>query len=336
MKPLHIGLLMVGAAVAGGLAVKMTAPPAFPPPRATTATQPKAAAEAQTPTPAPEPAAAAVMAPKPYVPPARPVKTVEAATSAPPPVYTAPKHASTKRTPFPSANPQPVQIAQAQPAQLPGLYQKQPESPSPAIPAGPSPQAAAVQPVSQKIEPQPAEDPEPPRQVTLEPGMTLTVRTLETLSSDRVSAGDTFSATLAEPLVINGLVIAERGARVDGRIISAQRAARMNGRSEIGLALSHIMTADGQRIAISTDPWSKTGSGSGMTQAEKIGSGAALGAVIGAIAGGGTGAAIGAAIGSGAGVGAAVATRAKPVTVPTESVIRFRVTSRITITERRL
>ena len=30
MKPLHIGLLVVGAALAGGLAVKMTQPPPIP------------------------------------------------------------------------------------------------------------------------------------------------------------------------------------------------------------------------------------------------------------------------------------------------------------------
>ncbi|HEY3789572.1 MAG TPA: hypothetical protein VGL71_12000 [Urbifossiella sp.] len=159
---------------------------------------------------------------------------------------------------------------------------------------------------------------------------------METLSSDRVSPGDAFNASLAEPLVIDGLVIAERGSRVDGRIVASARPARIGARAEIQLALTRITTADGQRIALSTEPWSKFGAASGTAQAGEIGGGAALGAIIGAIAGGGKGAAIGAGIGGGAGLGTAMASKARPVSVPTESVVRFRVNARVTITERQL
>jgi hypothetical protein len=74
--------------------------------------------------------------------------------------------------------------------------------------------------------------------------MTIAVRLDESVS--RTSAGDSFQASLVEPLVVDGLAIAERGARVTGRV-------RVNPFLELGLAT--LSTSDGQRVAISTDPW---------------------------------------------------------------------------------
>jgi hypothetical protein len=152
----------------------------------------------------------------------------------------------------------------------------------------------------------------PPRQVVLPAGAPVTIRLAETISTEHAVSGDTFQATLADPLVVDGLIVAERGARVTGRIADARRAGRMSGVSSLELRLLDVTTADGQRIAVSCDPWFKRG--------DKIGGGAVLGTIIGAIAGEGAGAAIG----------------AKPVTIPSETVIRFRLASRVTITERRL
>jgi len=86
--------------------------------------------------------------------------------------------------------------------------------------------------------------PPAPRQVTLESGMTVPVRLDESVS--RTSAGDSFQGSLIEPLVVDGLVIAERGARVTGRV-------RVASLLELGLAT--LSTSDGQRVAVSTDPW---------------------------------------------------------------------------------
>ncbi len=77
-------------------------------------------------------------------------------------------------------------------------------------------------------EPTDATASEPPPQVapsvTLRAGMILPVRLGESLSSEHNQAGDTFTATLDTPLVADGFVIAERGARLEGRIIEAQKA----------------------------------------------------------------------------------------------------------------
>jgi len=173
-------------------------------------------------------------------------------------------------------------------------------------------------------------------QVTLRQGSQIAVRLDQTISSDHLSAGDTFQASLAEPLVVDGYVIAEKGARASGRVIDSKNAGRLTGNSALQLALSSFQTSDGQKVAISTEPWVKQGGSSRNQDVAKIGGGAALGAIIGAIAGGGKGAAIGAGVGGAAGTGAAAATGAKPVIIPSETVIKFRLASRVSVTERPL
>ena len=70
------------------------------------------------------------------------------------------------------------------------------------------------------------------------------------------------------------------------------------------------------------------------SNAAKIGVGAAIGAAIGAIAGGGKGAAVGAGVGGAAGTGDVLMSRGKPVEIPVETRLSFRLSEPITITER--
>ena len=164
--------------------------------------------------------------------------------------------------------------------------------------------------------------------------MLLPVRLIETISSDRNHPGDTFTASLDAPLVVDGFVIAEKGARAEGRIVESQQAGRVKGLSSIALELTRLRTSDGQRVEISTDSFTKMGPESKGSDAAKIGGGAALGAIIGAIAGGGKGAAVGAGVGGAAGTGAVVTTRGKPAELPSETKISFRLNNSVTITER--
>jgi hypothetical protein len=170
--------------------------------------------------------------------------------------------------------------------------------------------------------------------VTLAAGTLLLVRIGETLSSTRNQAGDTFLATLTQPLVVDGWVIAERGARVEGRVLDATQAGRAKGASHIEISIVRLATSDGQYVRVRTEPFVKAGASSTGTDAAKIGAGAAIGAIIGAIAGGGKGAAIGAGAGGAAGAGDVLLTRGKPVEIPVETRVSFKVLDSITITER--
>jgi hypothetical protein len=173
-----------------------------------------------------------------------------------------------------------------------------------------------------------------PNSVTLAAGTLLPVRMGETLSSARNQPGDSFLATLTQPLVIDGFIIAERGARVEGRVVDAAQAGRVKGASHLGISIVRLATADGQNIRIRTEPWAKDGLSEAGSDAAKVGAGAAIGAVIGAIAGGGKGAAIGAGAGAAAGVGGVLLTHGKGVEIPVETRISFRVQDSVTITER--
>ena len=174
-----------------------------------------------------------------------------------------------------------------------------------------------------------------PNTATINQGTLVTVRMGETLSVQKNLAGDTFFATLDQPLVAGGFVIAEKGARVEGKIVEVDKAGRMSGTSRISLELTQVNTSDGQRIHLQTSTYSKDGADRNRkNDAAKIGGGAVLGAVIGAAAGGGKGAGVGAAAGGAAGAGAVLLSGGRNITIPVETKLSFRVEKPIIITER--
>jgi hypothetical protein len=165
--------------------------------------------------------------------------------------------------------------------------------------------------------------------------MLIPVRLVDGLSSERNNPGDAFTATLDKELAADGFVIAERGARVEGRVTASDRAGKVRGVATLTLALTRLHTSDGQAVAIETDGFEKRAEPSQGEEAAKIGAGAVVGAAIGAVAGGGKGAAIGAGVGGGAGAGDVLLTRGKPAALPSETRISFRLHAPVTITERR-
>jgi hypothetical protein len=177
--------------------------------------------------------------------------------------------------------------------------------------------------------------PEPARTVTLQAGTTVQVRIDQALSADKNSEGDTFTATLEGPLVAEGFAIAERGARVEGRVVKSDRGGKVQGLSTIALELTGIRTSDGQRVAIQTEPYEQKAEGTVKQDAAKVGAAAGIGAAIGAIAGGGKGAAIGAAIGGASGTGGVLLTRGKPAQITSETRLNFRLRDAVSVTEKR-
>ena len=202
-----------------------------------------------------------------------------------------------------------------------------------AAPEAPPIPPARVEPEHVTPPPPPPPPPEP-NKVTLNAGTIIPVRLVDGLSSERNLPGDSFTATLDKELVVNGFVIAERGARVAGRVVASDRGGRVKGVSSLEVELTRLRTSDGQNVAIQTDGFQRRAEESHTEDATKVGAGAAIGAVIGAIAGGGKGAAIGAGVGGGAGAGTVMATRGKAATLPSETRLTFRLKSPVTITEK--
>jgi len=119
--------------------------------------------------------------------------------------------------------------------------------------------------------------PPQPRTVTLPTGTNIAIRLGETLSTDKNYAGDTFRATLDAPVIVDGFVIADKGSKVFGKVVDAQRAGRVKGVAQLQLALTDLNTTDGQRIRVQTSTWDKQGPKSTGQDAAKIGAGAVLG-----------------------------------------------------------
>ena len=198
----------------------------------------------------------------------------------------------------------------------------------------PAPVAAVAHKPEPSAPPVPASEPRPARNVTIPAGTLITVRLTEELSSQHNTEGDAFSATLDQPLVVEGLVIAERGSRQQGRVLASERAGRVKGRASIQLALAKLHTADGQVVDVQTDAFTHAAQSSVKKDVAKAGVAAAIGAAIGAIAGGGKSAAIGAGIGGAAGTGGVLATRGDDAELRAETRISFRLSRPVTLTEK--
>ncbi len=178
-----------------------------------------------------------------------------------------------------------------------------------------------------------APPPPAPRKVTVPAGHELKVRLISTISTNRHQPGDSFSASLDEPLVIDDLVIAETNARVEGRVIDSQKGGRVKGRAAISLELVRLHTEDGQQIEISTSTHARQAQSTAKSDAKRVSIMTGIGAAVGAIAGGGKGAAIGAGVGAGAGGGTVAATRGDAVVIASETPLVFRLTESVDIVE---
>ena len=159
----------------------------------------------------------------------------------------------------------------------------------------------------------------------------MRVRVNEKLSSDHNQAGDFFTATLVQPLVANGLVIAQPGQNVAGQVSEAVNAKDGKGTSRLGLELTELSLVDGQQVPIRTQLMEyQRGNSNGRDAGVMLGTTAA-GAAIGAAAGGGVGAAIGAVGGAIAGTIGVAATRGHATEIQPEAILTFRTIDNVTI-----
>jgi hypothetical protein len=166
--------------------------------------------------------------------------------------------------------------------------------------------------------------------VTIPMGTRLTVRTIDAIDSDKNRVGDKFSATLEQPLYVNDVLVASKGADVYGRLDEAKEAGHIEGRSQLKLSLTGIVI-NGQTVPLTTGEYDLSGKSRGANTAKKVGVGAAAGAVVGAIVGGGKGAAVGAGVGAGAGTAVQVMTKGEQVHVPSETLLEFALDQPITV-----
>jgi hypothetical protein len=158
--------------------------------------------------------------------------------------------------------------------------------------------------------------------VELPGGTNIVVRMIDAVDSETNRVGQTFQASLDEPIMLNGETLVARGADVVVKLVDAKESGKLAGRAELTLDLVSLKV-NGRMVDINTQTVSQTSASRGARTAKVAGGTAALGAIIGGIAGGGKGAAIGAAAGAGAGAGAEMVTKGQRIKIPSETRLTF-------------
>ena len=214
----------------------------------------------------------------------------------------------------------------------------QPDAASPAGPAAapagrPAPRAQQG-PYSQAAAPsRSAATPAAPVNIELPAGTSIRVRLDQDLGSKISQPGDSFSATVADDVVVNGQTAIAKGARADGAVIDARPLGKFKGGALLVVKLERVTTNYGS-YPVSTSSVQRAEQGKGKRTALFAGGGAGLGALIGGLAGGGKGAAIGALAGGGAGTAGGAMTGNKQIVLPAETVLTFKLEQPVSIQPR--
>ncbi|HLJ45151.1 MAG TPA: hypothetical protein VKU01_04050 [Bryobacteraceae bacterium] len=224
----------------------------------------------------------------------------------------------------PPPEPQGPPEAQAPPPSTGGGWRRFGDSPAQAAPGqlAPAQQAPAQM------------GPVAPSDLTIPAGNWVTVRIGQPLSSDHNQPGDVFMGTLAEPIVVNGFVVARRGQQVSGRVASVDKGGRVKGTSSLGVEITEIGLADGQQVPVHTRLIERRAGTSVGRDAAAVGTTTGLGAAIGAAVDGGFGAGMGAIGGAVVSTIGVLSTRGHATVVYPETPLTFRLEGPVAITSR--
>jgi hypothetical protein len=153
----------------------------------------------------------------------------------------------------------------------------------------------------------------------------------DAVSSARNRSGDTFDATVVEPVAVDGKIVIPKDARAKGRVVDAKPSGHLHSPARLELALDSV-EVDGNWYDIDTAGNTRRGRNHNKHNLVFIGGSTAGGMLIGGLAGGGVGAVIGGLVGAGGGTAAAAATGKRDVSLPAETHLTFRLAQPVEIT----
>ena len=167
--------------------------------------------------------------------------------------------------------------------------------------------------------------------VSVPAGTELTLALDTTLSSETSQAGDSFSATVVEPIVEDGREVIPAGSTIQGRVTEAVPAKRGAGEARLGLSFGALRLASGYRTDI-------VGSFQEISESKKgrnaavIGGSAAGGALLGRILGKDTkSTVIGAIVGGGIGTAVLVGRETEQAVLPSDTPFGIRLEQAIQV-----
>jgi hypothetical protein len=230
-----------------------------------------------------------------------------------------------EEAPEAAASPESAPSAEAprEPAQTPPATEQR--SPAPA-----SESKAAEKPESAKS-PEPAEPAPPPMvEVEVPAGTVLELELLTALDSGVNQPGDEIQARTVSPLYVDGKLVLDSGALVEGRVTEAKASGRVKGRAVLGFTFERLDTPGGTK-KIRTSSVAEEAESGKKKDAAIIGGATGVGAIVGGIIGGKKGAAIGAGVGGAGGTGVVLGTKGEEVRLSVGSQVNVRLDDPVVI-----
>jgi hypothetical protein len=154
-----------------------------------------------------------------------------------------------------------------------------------------------VKPQPLKASPQPAE----PVKIVIPVGTDLKVQLNQFIRTSTHRSGQTFFATLKDPVSAGNQVLLQSGSPLIGAIVQSQESGHFSGSALIELQLTRMIMPDGATMPLSTESFKKLGRAHFMRNVGLIGLGVILGAGLGNVFGELSGALIGSGLGGGTG-----------------------------------
>lgn len=161
-----------------------------------------------------------------------------------------------------------------------------------------------------------------PAGTELPSGTNITVRMIDDVDAKVARVGQTFRASVDDPVMLGDRVVIPKGADVVTKLVELQEAGKIAGGGQLTLELVSV-TVNGRPVEVSSQSVTQAGESGKKDSAKVIGGTAALGVIIGAIAGGGKGAAVGGLSGAAAGTAVRVITSGANMKIPAETRLTF-------------
>lgn len=90
-------------------------------------------------------------------------------------------------------------------------------------------------------------------QKTIQEGTVVRVRLLETLDSRTANNGDLVYLEVSDPIIVEGTIIIESGAKVTGKIIESVRNKNLGRKGKLDFTIDFVKSVDGQNIPLTSN-----------------------------------------------------------------------------------
>jgi len=159
----------------------------------------------------------------------------------------------------------------------------------------------------------------------------VSLRMIDPVDSKTDKVGQTYKASLDEPVMLDGQTVFRKGSDVFVKLVKVKSSGELSGTPEVQLQLDRILIGN-KSYVVTSNVYQSVGDSQTKKAVKQTGIGAGIGAIIGGIAGGGKGAAIGAGVGGGAGATATAIGKSEQVRVESEAKLTFRLEEPLTVT----